>query len=150
MFSMDDKIARPFLKGVAPSFSPDGKWVAYASNQSGQSEIYVQPVSGASGTWQISTTGGVEPLWARTGTELFYRDADKVQAVDVQTEPSFVHGNPRTLFEGSYNLDGFFSRQYDVTSDSRRFLMVTRTPATRPLNIVLNWSEELKRLVPVP
>jgi hypothetical protein len=151
LLSMEDRTPRRFIQGIAPSFSPDGAWVAYASSdESGEFEIYVEQMSEPGGRWQISTTGGVEPLWSPTGAELFYRDGDNVLAIDVQTEPSFVYGNPRTLFEGNYELESLFSRQYDVTADGRRFLMITRTPLIRPLNIVLDWFSELNALVPVP
>jgi len=101
LLSLVDGTARPFIKGVAPSFSPDGKWVAYASSLSGQSQIYVQALSGSAASWQVSTDGGVEPLWSPAGKELFYRNGNGVFTVDVQTEPGFAFGNVQKLFEGN-------------------------------------------------
>ena len=136
---------RPFLQTPAEEwgseFSPDGRWLAYMSNESGRNEIYVQPFPGPAGKFQISTEGGSFPVWARNG-ELFYRNGDKMMAVDITTSPSFTAGNARLLFEGQY-------QSYDVTADAERFLMIREGEqgATR-LNVVLNWFEELKRLVP--
>ena len=86
-----------------PTFSPDGRWIAFVSNRSGQFEVYVTPYPGPGGMMQISTDGGEEPLWAPDGQELFYRiqNQDKMMAVSIQTEPTFKAGTPRLLFEGA-------------------------------------------------
>ena len=101
---------------------------------------------------QISTDGGVEPVWARSGRELFYRSQDKLMVVSIQTEPTFQAETPRLLFEDSFT-ESYLSAtsNYDVTADGQRFVMVqTSQERVEPesLNIVLNWFEELKRLVP--
>ena len=108
-----------------------------------------------SGHWQISTGGGTTPLWARSGKELFYLDgANAMTTVPVQTAPAFVPGTPTKLFDGQYFAAGWIGRTYDVSPDGKRFLMIkanaggdqTSTPTS--IVVVLNWEEELKRLVP--
>jgi len=143
----------PFTEG-APQFSSDGRWLAYTSDESGRLEVYVQPYPGPGGKWQISTEGGTEPVWNRNGRELFYRSGDKMMAVDIATQPSFAAGKPRMLFQGQYVLNSPPSSipYYDVSPDGERFLMLKPTDqagaAPTQINVVLNWTEELKRLVP--
>jgi len=155
---MGDRRARPFLRTPftegAPQFSPDGRWLAYTSDESGRLEVYVQPYPGPGGKWQISTDGGTEPVWNRNGRELFYRSGDKMMAVDIATQPSFVAGKPRMLFQGQYVLNTPPSSIpfYDVSADGQRFLMLMPSEqgqaAPTQINVVLNWFEELKRRVP--
>jgi Tol biopolymer transport system component/predicted Ser/Thr protein kinase len=141
----------PFIEG-APRFSPDGRWLAYVSDESGRYEIYVQPYPGPGGKRQISTDGGAEPVWNRNGRELFYRSENKMMAVDIATQPSFVAGKPRKLFEGPYLPTAATIQNYDVSPDGQRFLMLKSgeqaQAALTQINVVLNWSEELKRRVP--
>ena len=138
-------IRTAFNEGAA-RFSRDGRWLAYSSTESGRSEIYVQPYPGPGAKLQISTEGGDGPVWPRNGRELFYRNGNKMMAVEIATQPSFSAGTPSMLFEISAT-----SGQYDVSSDGQRFLMVQQneqaTSATQ-INVVLNWFEELKRRVP--
>ena len=135
------------------ALSPDGAWLAFESDATGRSEVYVRPFPDLeSGQWLVSTGGGTEPGWSSDGTELFYRAADGMMGVSVQTNPSFTHGTPQVLFEDSYRTFGS-GRSYDVAPDGR-FLMITgaaQVPGdVRPrITVVLNWTEELKRLVPV-
>ena len=84
----------------AASFSPDGRSIAYVSDESGRYEVYVRPFPGPGEKWQISTQGGVEPVWSRDGRELFYWNEDKLMVLDVTLRPAFRAGKPRTLFEG--------------------------------------------------
>jgi Tol biopolymer transport system component/tRNA A-37 threonylcarbamoyl transferase component Bud32 len=155
LWSAKDRRSHPWLQTDAfeeqPAFSADSRWIAYVSNESGRREVYVRAASGAAGKWQVSTTGGVEPLWAPGGRELFYRDGQKMFLVDVITDPAFATVNTRMLFEGDYALTGTGTTNYDVTRDGQRFLMV-KPPAhgarAAQLNVVQNWFEELKRLVP--
>jgi serine/threonine protein kinase len=132
-----------------PAISPDGRWLAYESNASGRFEVYVQPFSGPGPRHLISIEGGEKPVWSRNGGELFYRNDDKMMAVPIVTDPEFTPGKPQLLFEG-----GFFrserDRNYDVSSDGQRFVMIRSEgePAPRQINVVQNWLEELKRLVP--
>jgi len=141
----------PFNEG-APRFSPDGRWLAYASDESGRLEIYVQPYPGPGGKWQISTEGGNEPAWNPNGRELFYRSGDKMMAVEIATQPSFAAGKPRMLFEGQYQLTPGAFPNYDVSPDGQSFLMLKPSEqaqaAPTQINVVLNWFEELKQKVP--
>ena len=141
----------PFEEGGAV-FSPDGRWLAYVSNESGRYEIYVQPFPGPGGKWQISTEGGREPVWARNGRELFYRNSNQMMAVEITTEPTFSAGSPRLLFEGAFMSGTVFLPYYDVTPDGQRFVMLkpveSETSAPTQINVVLNWFEELKQRVP--
>ena len=154
---MSDHKAQPFLETPfnegGPTFSPDGHWLAYVSNESGRPEVYVQPYPGPGGKWQISTEGGTEPAWNRNGRELFYRSGNKMMVLDVATQPSFSAGKPRVLFEGQYFTSDWplVSTAYDVSADGQRFLMVKRTEqaaSATQINVVLNWFEELKQKVP--
>ncbi|MGA9882896.1 MAG: protein kinase, partial [Candidatus Acidiferrales bacterium] len=153
---MSDHKEQPYVEtGTvtgAPEFSPDGRWLVYVSDESGRREVYVQSYPGPGGKWQVSTGGGTEPVWNRNGRELFYRSGDKMMAVEVATEPSFSAGKPRMLFEGSYEQTPVTFPNYDVSPDGQRFLMLKAVAqdqtAPTQINIVLNWTEELKRLIP--
>jgi Tol biopolymer transport system component len=146
-------LATPFNEG-APQFSPDGRWLAYVSNESGRYEIYVQPYPGPGAKSQISTDGGGEPLWNPDGRELFYRSGNKMMVVEITAQPSFSAGKPKVLFAGPYQTspNPVPSPNYDVSPDGQRFLMLKpgdpagETPTQ--INVVLNWFEELKRKVP--
>jgi Tol biopolymer transport system component len=148
--------AQPFLRTPfnesSPRLSPDGRWLAYISDESGRYEIYVQPYPGPGGKWQISTEGGMEPVWNPNGRELFYRSGGKMMAVDIATQPGFAAGKPRMLFEGQYVPTPATLPNYDVSTDGQRFLMVKPNEqaqsAPTQINVVLNWFEELKRRVP--
>jgi serine/threonine-protein kinase len=131
-------------------FSPDGRSVAYISDESGRYEVYVRPFPGPGEKWQISTQGGAEPVWSRDGQELFYRNEDRLMAVDVTTQPAFRAGKPRLLFERQYYRGWADCPHYDVSTDGHRFVMIQPGQETglRHIDVVLNWSEELKRLVP--
>jgi eukaryotic-like serine/threonine-protein kinase len=152
---LSDHKAQPFLKTSfnenAPQFSPDGRWLAYASDESGGYEVYVQPYPGPGGKWQISTEGGREPMWNRNGRELFYRNGNKMMAVEIITQPSFSAGTPKALFEGPYQTNPVSTPNYDVSADGQRFLMLKageQADAPAQINVVLNWFEELKQKVP--
>jgi eukaryotic-like serine/threonine-protein kinase len=151
IFHSNDRKASPFLQTrfneTAPRFSPDGRWLAYASDESGRSEIYVQPYPGPGGKWQISTEGGTEPVWVRNG-ELFYRNGNKLMVVETATRPNFSAGNPKMLFEGSYARWGSLP-DYDVTPDGQRLLFSKPSEQAREeINVVVNWFEELNQKVP--
>ena len=146
-------LATPATEG-APRFSPDGRWIAYVSDESGRPETYVQPYPGPGGKWQISTDGGIEPAWNPNGRELFYRSGGRMMAVPVATQPAFSVGRPTMLFEGEYLASPFPQTGviYDVTPDGQRFLMIkdVQAASATQINVVVNWFEELKRLVPTP
>ena len=135
-----------------PAISPDGGWIAYESDETGQSEVYVQRFPTLGGKQTISTDGGRQPLWSPDGRELFYRAPSGVMRVPVETEPTFTPGDPEVLFEDSYYFVGG-ARTYDLAPDGR-FLMVKEaamtTEADAELEIILvqHWFEELTRLVP--
>ncbi len=129
-----------------------GRFIAYASNESGQNEIYVRPFPNVDdGKWQISRDGGKEPVWAPRGQELFYRYSQALMVVGITTEPTFTQGSPAVLFTGNYQQTSFGNPQYDVAPDGQRFLMIKQeqTGVTQ-INVIQNWFEELKRLVPTP
>jgi dipeptidyl aminopeptidase/acylaminoacyl peptidase len=144
-------LSTPATEG-APRFSPDGRWMAYVSDESGRPEVYVQPYPGPGGKWQISADGGIEPLWNPNGRELFYRSSNRVLAVPVTTQPTFSAGRPTMLFEGEYLASPFPNTgvTYDVTPDGQRFLMIkdARTASATQINVVVNWFEDLRRLLP--
>jgi Tol biopolymer transport system component len=141
----------PFNEG-AGWFSPDGRWLAYISDETGSYEIYVRPYPGPGGKWEISTEGGTEPVWNPNGRELFFRSRDKMMAVDIATQPGFTAGKPRMLFEGQYQPTPTTRPNYDVSRDGQRFLMLKpieqAQAAPTQINVVLNWFEELKQKVP--
>jgi serine/threonine-protein kinase len=156
--------AHPFLVSASdePSaeLSPDGRYLAYESTQSGRSEIYVQPFPGSGRRELVSIDGGQQPVWARNGRELFYRAPGpertmRMMVVDVRLGDAFTAGRPRVLWEAMavrYPA-GTGGRTYDVVPDGRRFLMIQqRDPVPQPpithIVLVQNWLEELKRLVP--
>ena len=133
-----------------PAFSPDGRWVAYDTTETGPAEVYVRPFPGPGGITPISTDGGYEPLWSRDGKELFYRNDDKMMVVTVETESEFKAGTPRELFKGQFRGSAtLIDHSYDLTPDGR-FIMIQEDEesAKTKINVVLNWFEELKRLVP--
>ena len=158
VLSLNDRKAQlflrtPFTEG-APRFSPDGRWLAYVSNESSRDEVYVQPYPGPGGKWQISTEGGNEPVWNPNGRELFYRSGERMMAVDIATQPGFTAGKPRMLFKGQYVPTATTPANYDVSPDGQRFLMLksdeqTSSSAATQIVVVQNWFEELKQKVPV-
>jgi Tol biopolymer transport system component len=155
MLPLGKTVPEPFAKTRfnerSPRFSSDGRWVAYVSDESGRDEIYVQPYPGPGGKSQVSADGGSEPVWASNGRELFYWVDDKLMAVAVATLPTFSADTPRPLFEGRFErrLAGY--PNFDVTADGQRFLMFkgTQTAAPAQITVVLDWTTELARRVPV-
>jgi len=152
--SASDWQPKPFIqtKGTIRNaqFSPDGKWVAYSSNETGSSEVYVSAFSNPLSKRQISRGGGQEPRWRRDGKELFYLSADaKLMAVPVKAGATFESGPPEALFQTHARLhigvmDAF---SYDVTRDGQRFLINVKIddPSPAPLAIVLNWASEMEK-----
>ncbi len=134
----------------APSFSPDGRWLSYVSDESGRPEVYVRAFPGPGGTWQVSTDGGTEPVWARGGNELFYRHDREMMSVAVKLSPTFAPGGPVRLFEGSYAESHRSHPNYDVARDGQRFLMIKDQAMASPLPIQVEMDifPELRRLAP--
>jgi dipeptidyl aminopeptidase/acylaminoacyl peptidase len=131
----------------SPTFSPDGQWVAFSSDESGRDEVYVRPFPGPGGRIQVSTDGGTEPAWSPDGSELFYRTGDRFEVVSVQLGESFrVLSRPTTLFEGRYY--GYpWQREYDIHPNGDRFLLFKYEEEETELTVVVNWiSAELDRL----
>jgi serine/threonine-protein kinase len=134
-----------------PDLSPDGRWLAYQSNESGRTEIYVRPYPDLNaGRWQISTAGGARPLWNPNGRELFYYLAPgTLMSVPVELGTTFKAGTPQVIFQGQYAIPQA-GRQYSVSPDGRRFLMIKLPAATGDapppqIIVVQNWFEELRR-----
>jgi Tol biopolymer transport system component len=124
------------------TFSPDGRWIAYVSDETGREEVYVRPFPGPGAPSTISTEGGVEPRWARSGRELFYRSGNKMMAVNIGDGSGFVASAPTTLFEGRFEMKGYggSSANYDVSPDGR-FVMIRRKNPVIPtvVHVVFNW-----------
>jgi serine/threonine-protein kinase len=166
--NMRDRSVRSFLKSANfecyPEFSPDGKWIAYVTDESGREEVYVRPYPEGRGRFQISHQGGTLPVWAPDGKRLFYQCLSSrmtlddawvydVWAVDIETRSGFAPGKPRRLMELEGFMRGTPVRCWDISPDGRRFLTVKfeETPF-RPITdlvFVQNWFEKLRRLVPV-
>lgn len=141
-----------------PAFSADGRWLAYVTNVTGRPEVYVRPYPDGAPETRISTAGGNSPVWSVDGSKLYYRSRDPatmeqtVMEVDITTEPTFTRSRPRELFRADYG-GTVPVRSWDITPDGERFVMlgVTEDPEPEPIErieIVLNWFEELARLLP--
>jgi Tol biopolymer transport system component/predicted Ser/Thr protein kinase len=160
----------PLLDSAAregsPALSPDGRWLAYQSTESGKEEIYVRPFPDTkTGRWQISTNGGSHPEWSPNGTELFYLELERTaldggastgafMAVPIDAETSFTPGTPRKLFAGNFTVVGGQRLVYDVANNGQRFLMIKNAAdsgqdSRNEIVIVENFVDELQRLVPV-
>jgi len=153
-------IHTPFRE-LNAEISPDGRWIAYQSDESGHAEIYVRPFPNIDGgRWQVSTDGGERPLWARNGRELFYVTAVGLMTVPIETTTAFSNGKARKLLDDRYRYffgDVFFQgRTYDISPDGKRFLVIKQAAESGTeddssnlrLVVVLNWTEELKQLAP--
>jgi len=155
--STDTRKAQPFLatrfSEDQAQFSPDGKWIAYRSNESGRNEVYVQPFagsdSGSRGKWLVSNAGGSEPHWRADGNELFYASLStpqKIMAVDIaEKNGAIVPGIPHALFEVRLSPSG--RNRWVVSADGKRFLAIVpveRKPATG-MNVIVNWPSLLRK-----
>jgi dipeptidyl aminopeptidase/acylaminoacyl peptidase len=132
------------------TFSPDGHFIAYASNETGRPEVYVEAFPGPGDRYQISADGGEEPLWARGSGEILYRRGEEFRAVRTRTRTGFEFDPPRPLFSLALFLAGTNDRNYDVSSDGQRLsaLRVPDAVAPRRIDVVTRWFDELRRLVP--
>jgi hypothetical protein len=134
----------------APSFSPDGRWVAYFADESGQMEIYVRAFSGAGGRYQVSNQGGLFPRWSHDGGEIFFSNRRRLWSTAVRTASTFTSEPPQELFELPAEIRVGLSQFYDVSPDGQHFVMVQQDPfELRPLDLVIvpNWIEEMKARV---
>ena len=153
-----ERIVYSEANDLTAEVSPDGRWIVYDSDESGQFEVYVRPYPQAysGGRWQISSNGGRQPMWSYDGREIFYRDFDgDMYAASVNLNPTFKPGPVARLFPNAgYAGSGArgSGRTYDVTHDGHRFLMIKMEPGlpatASSVVVVLNWFEELKRAVP--
>ena len=152
--TMLDRQARPLLQSPwlirNAQFSPDGKFVAYASSETGNWEVYVSPFPAFTSKWQVSRGGGEEPRWRRDGRELYYLAPDaKLMAVDVKNGIGFEASSPSVLFQTHprqpVSAMDFFT--YDVTSDGQKFLINTKVEMSNsaPLSVILNWSSDMEK-----
>jgi eukaryotic-like serine/threonine-protein kinase len=140
-------LVTPAYEGGA-QLSPDGRWMAYQSNESGQMEIYVRPYPAMDRHWQVSEGGGVQPRWNSTSKEIYYRSGHKMMAVALDARgPNPVFGKPAALFADDFDFgQGISIANYDVTHDGR-FIMLRRELHGNSLRVVLNWTEELKQII---
>ena len=158
-FARDPDRLQTDANEMSPEFSPDGRWLAYVSNESGREEVYAQPYPGPGERQLISNNGGEQPSWAPNGRELFYVQREpgnrvlKLLAVRVNAAPEFQASVPHTVFEHT-DLGIAWGRSYDVSPDGQRFLIaLTKDPSTAlapaQMIFVQNWFDELKRVVPL-
>jgi eukaryotic-like serine/threonine-protein kinase len=142
----------PYLQSdaseISGMFSPDGRWIAYASNESGKNEVYVQAFPSKQGKWQVSIGGGAHPVWNKSGKEIFYLAPDKkLMTVDVKsTGTSFEQGIPKPLF--TTDVDSYVSiNRFVVSKDGKQFLINTSVEGTntKPIMVILNWTAEVKK-----
>ena len=129
------------------SVSPDGRWIAYTSAESGRAEVYVARLPEGRPRWRVSSDGGRLPLWARSGRELFYRNGGRMMAVAVTVNGTFVPGEPHQLFEGDFYEVEPGGPDHDVSLDDKRFLIVQRGTTDGPerLNVIQGWRSEIER-----
>ena len=129
--------------------SPDGRWIAYASDESGRFEVYVTQFPQKRGRWQVSTTGGSQPWWRGDGRELFYLGPDQtLMSVAVAADDAFQASVPTALFKANFPaVVPAYWGNYCVTADGQRFLVCELLPeaASTPINVVLNWTAALKK-----
>ena len=152
-----DSVARPIVatpaEELSPAVSPDNRWIAYSSNETGRREVYVQAFPDAGATkYQISTGGGINPQWNQNGRELFYLDAAaNLVSVPVATGQAFQPGTQRVLFSAAKYASNAFSPQYSVAPDGERFVMI-RGESDEAIHVVVvfNFVEELKRRMAEP
>jgi eukaryotic-like serine/threonine-protein kinase len=129
---------------AASAISPDGRWLAYQSDEAARADIYVRDLQGAGGRWQVSTTGGEEPHWSSDGSEIFYRNDTRLMSATVAPRPEFRSNPPTVLFDGIYNLRSDTGITYDVDLKTGRFLMLRPAgqtpgaPAAR-VRVIVNW-----------
>jgi serine/threonine-protein kinase len=150
IYTTRDSIASPFLNQQyqehSPAISPDGDWVAYVSNKTGRDEVYLTPYPGPVRPEPVSSQGGLAPIWAPNGRELFYREGNRMMVVSVETKPSLTLGRPNLMFVSNYIHNPWdWIPYYDIHPDGKHFLMVkSDEKELSQINIVTNWFEELK------
>jgi serine/threonine-protein kinase len=144
-----DSAAKVFLNNpwdeIAPRISPDGRWVAYSSNETAGFEVYVTSFPEAAGRWQVSQGGGTEPVWTPDGRGIYYWAGERLMMATVAMSPAFAVTGRREMFRGAYDRNDLFA-QYDVRPDGRQFVMIRNQEVdVAPFVIVANWFTELRR-----
>jgi dipeptidyl aminopeptidase/acylaminoacyl peptidase len=148
-----DRKGHPFIETAAfeygPEFSPDGKWIAYVSNESGTQGVYVVPYPGPGPKRRVSAQGGVSPVWSRDGRELFFQADDGLMSARVTAGADIQFDTPRRLFGPTFMVDSREDgpRGYDVSPDGQRFLMLRFVPAPAAVlsfHVLLDWAAALK------
>jgi len=132
----------------AAAVSPDGRWLAYQSNESTRYEVYVRDLQGTGARWQVSNGGGEEPHWSANGRELYFRSETRLLVSSVELQPTFRPGTPTMLFQGIYNLRSDSGISFDVDPKSGRFVMIRLASSganQARVRLVLNWFEELRQ-----
>ena len=155
VYSFQDSSAKLYLSTPGfdgePDFSPNGQWLSYMSSETGASEIYVRPYSKSTGgVWKISNGGGTQPVWSPDGKKIYYKRGNEMYSVDVTATDVFSKGNPKKIFEGNYFLPR--GRRWDIHPDGDRFIMIQPGEAgtqEQKIFVIRNFSEEIKRLLPV-
>jgi hypothetical protein len=130
-------------------FSQDGKWLAYVTDTTGADEVWVRPFPGPGSPVRVSVNGGHDPVWARDGRELFYQEGAKLMVAAVASTSPLQMQAPKLLFDGGFiTWEPNTPRTYDVANDGRFLMIEPSTTNAQRFNVVLNWVEELKRLIP--
>jgi len=149
---------RPFLQTPGyeshPSFSPDGNWIAYSSEESGQREVYMRPYPGPGAVIPLSIGGGTEPVWSEDGGRVFYRDISghRIMVVSVGHGAPLHIARPELVIEGEYGAGADWARTYDVWPDGSRFLLEDDSgmlELSTQFNVVYNWFEALESIVSI-
>jgi hypothetical protein len=150
IFNLRDSTLEPFAADpihneALSAFSPDGRWIAYQSDEQGEYNIYVESYPKSEHRWQVSTDGGDCAVWSPISNELFYLNGEKLMVVKYKTDPTFIPELPELVFEREYiNPTG---GSFDISADGQRFLFLvpgSETKSYTQLNVVTNWFEELK------
>ena len=144
------RIVQSPFNDASPAVSPDGRWLAFWSDESGRPEVYVQRLSGPADKRPVSTDGGTEPVWSRDGRELFFRSGDQMMVVEVGQQPTFSTSRPKPLFAAVFTRGDIYAN-YDVSPDGARFIVVNPGEDERratDVSVLLNWTEELKQKIP--
>jgi hypothetical protein len=145
-----DRRPMPFIRTPSDErearFSPDSRWIAYSSDESGRREVYVQGFLAPGGQWQISSQGGRDPQWRRDGKEIFFLSTEgKMMCAEVSTVPTFQVGAPKVLFQATPPYDGQVGRNYGVSGDGQHFVVRKRAAVPPPITVVLHWNADLRR-----